>query len=65
MKEKFEKYLNKVFKKVKNTPEVINLKEEIMSDLLEKSEEMKKYNLDDDKTNSEGEIWIYIAYGRC
>ena len=65
MKEKFEKYLNKVFKKVKNTPEVINLKEEIMSDLLEKSEEMKKYNLDDDKNyeiciNSLGDLYSVI-----
>lgn len=41
MKDRFEEYLNKMFKKVKKTPEVIELKNEIMNDLLEKSEEVK------------------------
>jgi len=41
MKNRFEEYLNKMFKKVKKTPEVIELKNEIMNDLLEKSEEVK------------------------
>ena len=41
MREKFEEYLNRVFKKIKKTPEVIELKNEIMNDLLEKSEDVK------------------------
>jgi len=41
MKDKFEKYLNNIFKKVKKTPEIIELKNELMNDLLEKSEDVK------------------------
>lgn len=41
MKDKFEKYLNKVFKKTSKIPELKELKNEIMNDLLEKSEEVK------------------------
>lgn len=41
MKDKFEKFLNKKFKKVKKTKEIEELKKEIMYDLLEKSEEVK------------------------
>jgi len=51
MKEKFEKFLNKKFKKVKKTKEIIELKEELMSDLLEKSDEIK------DITNSDNETY--------
>ena len=47
MKDKFEDYLNKIFKKVKKTPEVMDLKYEIMNDLMEKSEEVK--NITDDE----------------
>lgn len=47
MKDKFETYLNRFFKKNKNIPEVVELKNEIMNDLLEKSEEVKK-NVDTD-----------------
>lgn len=65
MKEKFEKYLNKIFKRVKNTPEVVDLKNEIMSNLLEKSEELKKYTDDDQKNyeiciNSLGDLYSVI-----
>jgi len=52
MKDKFEAYLNKIFKKVKKTPEVIELKSEIMNDLLEKSEEVKNIT-DSEKENYE------------
>lgn len=41
LKDKFEIYLNKMFKKIKKTPEIMELKEEIMNDLLEKSEDIK------------------------
>lgn len=41
MKDKFDAYLNRMFKRVKKTPEVLELKDEIMNDLLEKSEEVK------------------------
>jgi len=65
MKDKFEKYLNKIFKKVKKTPEVIDLKNEIMNDLLEKSEDIK--NITDDETenyeiciNSLGDLYSLI-----
>lgn len=47
MRDKFEKYLNKIFKNVKKTKEVLDLKDEIMNDLLEKSEEVK--NITDDE----------------
>lgn len=50
MKEKFENYLNKIFKKVKKTPEVLELKNEIMSDLLEKSRDL---NVEDEHENYE------------
>ena len=52
MKDKFEDYLNKIFKKVKKTPEVMDLKYEIMNDLMEKSEEVKKVT-DDELENYE------------
>lgn len=42
MKDKFEAYLNKKFQKVKKTPEIIELKNELMNDLLEKSDDIKK-----------------------
>lgn len=47
MQNKFEVYLNKKFKKVKKTPEIIELKNEIMNDLLEKSEEVKNITSDE------------------
>lgn len=61
MKDKFEKYLNKVFKRVKKTDEIKQLKEEIMKDLLEKSEEVKNITTDELENyeiciNSLGEI---------
>ena len=65
MKERFEEYLNKIFKKVKNTPEVVDLKNEIMSNLLEKSEEVKKYTSDEMENyeiciNSLGDLYSVI-----
>lgn len=65
MKEKFEKYLNRKFKRVKMTPEVKELKDEIMRDLLEKSEEMKKVTKNDDENyevciNSLGDLYTLI-----
>ena len=65
MKEKFEEYLNKKFKNIKMTPEVKNLKEEIISDLLEKSEEVKEITTDEDKNyeiciNSLGDLYTLI-----
>ena len=65
MKEKFEEYLNKKFKNIKMTPEVKNLKEEIISDLLEKSEEVKEITTDEDKNyeiciNSLGDLYSLI-----
>lgn len=65
MKEKFEKYLNKKFKKIKMTPEVIELKNEIMNDLLEKSEEVKKVTKDEDENyeiciNSLGDLYSVL-----
>lgn len=50
MKDKFEKFLNKKFKKVKKTKEIVELKEELMNDLLEKSEEVK--NITNDETEN-------------
>lgn len=65
MKDKFDAYLNKMFKKVKKTPEVIDLKNEIMNDLLEKSEEVK--NITDNELenyeiciNSLGDLYTVI-----
>ena len=65
MKERFQKYLDKKFKKIANTPEVEDLKEEIMNDLLEKSEEVKKVTKDEDKNyeiciNSLGDLMSVI-----
>ena len=65
MKEKFEKYLNKKFKKLADTEEVKKLKEEIMNDLLEKSEEVKKTTNDEEENyqiciNSLGDLMSVI-----
>lgn len=65
MKDKFEEYLNKIFKKVKNTPEVMDLKDEIMNDLMEKSEEVKNVTDDENKNfeiciNSLGDLFEVI-----
>ena len=65
MKERFQKYLDKKFKKIANTPEVVDLKEEIMNDLLEKSEEVKKVTKDEDKNyeiciNSLGDLYSLL-----
>ena len=51
MKEKFEKYINKLFKGVPDTEEVKEAKEELTSDMMEKSKELKK------KTKNEAEIY--------
>ena len=42
MKERFEKYINKKFKGVRETKEVKEIKEELVSDLLSKSKDLKK-----------------------
>ena len=42
MKERFEKYINKKFKGVRETKEVKEIKEELVSDLLSKSKNLKK-----------------------
>ncbi|MBE6156777.1 MAG: hemolysin III family protein [Firmicutes bacterium] len=65
MKDKFENFLNKKFKKVKNTKEIRELKEEIMSDLLEKSEEVKGFTNDESENyeiciNSLGDLYSLI-----
>lgn len=65
MKEKFEKYLNKKFRKLAMTDEVKELKDEIMIDLMEKSEEVKKITKSDDETyeiciNSLGDLYGLI-----
>lgn len=65
MKEKFEKYLNKKFKKLADTEEVKELKDEIISDLMEKSEEVKKTAKNDDEAyeiciNSLGDLMSVI-----
>ena len=52
MKNKFEEFLNIKFKKLKRTKETDELKKELMNDLLEKSEEVKKIT-DDEKENYE------------
>lgn len=64
MKDKFETYLNKIFKK-SNNPKMKELKDEIMSDLLEKSEELKKINDDDTENyeiciNSLGDLYALV-----
>ena len=48
MRERFEKYINKKFKSVRNTKEVRELKEEIVNDLMEKSNTIKSKD-DDEK----------------
>ncbi len=65
MKEKFEKYLNKVFKKVKKTDEVIELKNEIMADLLERSEKVSDITKNEEENyaiciNSLGDLYALI-----
>ena len=65
MKEKFEKYLNKKFKKLADTEEVKDLKEEIINDLMEKSAEVKKTTKDEDEAyeiciNSLGDLMAVI-----
>lgn len=49
MKERFEKYINRVFKGVNNTEDVKNIKSEIVSDLLDKSKDLKKKIKNDDE----------------
>ena len=65
MREKFEKYLNKKFKRLADTEEVKELKDEIISDLMEKSEEVKKTTKDENETyeiciNSLGDLMAVI-----
>lgn len=65
MKEKFERYLNRKFKKLGKNPEVEELKQEIMCDLLEKSEEVKDVAKDDEENyeiciNSLGDLYSLI-----
>ena len=65
MKEKFEKYLNKVFKKMNMTEEVKELKNEIFNDLMEKSEAVKKTTKSDDENyeiciNSLGDLYALL-----
>ena len=65
MKNKFEKYLNQKFKGIKSTPEIKELKSEIISDLLEKSEEVKSITEDEQKNyemciNSLGDLCYLI-----
>lgn len=51
MKEKFETYVNKLFKGVRQTKDVKEAKEEIVNDLMEKYKDVKK------KTKDEAEIY--------
>lgn len=65
MKEMFEKYLNKVFKKMRMTDEVKELKNEIFCDLMEKSEEIKKTTKSDKENyeiciNSLGDLYTLL-----
>ncbi len=65
MKEKFEKYLDKKFKRLGNNPEVVSLKNEIVSDLLEKSEEVKQVTDNEEENyeiciNSLGDLYTLI-----
>lgn len=53
MKERFEQYINKKFKSVRETQEVKEIKEELVSDLLSKSNEIKK------KVKDENENYEY------
>jgi len=64
MKDKFEHYLNKIFKKTK-IPELNELKKEIMNDLLEKSEEVKQITDNESENyeiciNSLGDLYSLI-----
>ena len=52
MREQFDKYVNKLFKGVRDTEEVIEAKEELTSHLIDKSKEIKKKN----KRKSDKEI---------
>lgn len=52
MKERFEKYINKKFKGVRETQEVKEIKEELVSDLLAKSKDIKK-KIKDENENYE------------
>lgn len=52
MKERFEKYIEKKFKSVRDTQEVKEIKEELVSDLLAKSKEVKK-TIKDENENYE------------
>ena len=52
MKERFEKYINKKFKGVRDTKEVNEIKEELVSDLLAKSKDVKK-KIKDENENFE------------
>lgn len=65
MKDKFEEYLDKMFKKMKKTPEVLEFKNEVMSDLLEKSEEVKNITEDESENyeiciNSLGDLYAVL-----
>lgn len=65
MKDKFEEYLDKMFKKMKKTPEVLEFKNEVMSDLLEKSEEVKNITEDESENyeiciNSLGDLYTVL-----
>lgn len=52
MKERFERYINKKFKGVRETKEVKEIKEELVSDLLAKSKDVKK-KIKDENENYE------------
>ena len=49
MKEKFEAYVNKLFKGVRQTKDVKEAKEEIVNDLMEKYNDVKKKTKDEAK----------------
>lgn len=49
MKERFEKYINKVFRGVRDTKEVKEIKEELVSNLLAKSKDLRKKIKNEDK----------------
>lgn len=65
MKNKFEEFLNTKFKKIKKTKETDELKKELMNDLLEKSEEVKKITDDEEENyeiciNSLGDLYTLL-----
>jgi len=63
MRERFEKYINKKFKSVRNTREVRELKEEIVNDLMEKSHTIKSRDEDEKYEiciNSLGDLYSLI-----